>query len=109
MEGQIERSPADVLRLVVAVAVALALLVVEWLFGDTLVGFASDLLRGLDALPSWIIDVVVVGTRILAVVVIGGGLVWALWGRRWRMLVTVVASAASAELLVAHRTHAHRT
>ena len=80
MEGRIERSPADVLRLVVAVAVALALLVVEWLFGDTLVGFASDLLRGLDALPSWMIDVVVVGTRILAVVVFAAGLVWALWG-----------------------------
>ena len=51
----------------------------------------SDLLRGLDALPSWIIDVVVVGTRILAVVVTTAGLVWALWGRRWRLLVTVVA------------------
>ncbi len=100
MEGQIERSPADVLRLVVAVAVALALLVVEWLFGGALVGFAADLLRGLDALPSWIIDVVVVGTRILAVVVTTAGLVWALWGRRWRLLVTVVAAAASAELLV---------
>ena len=62
---RIERSPADVLRLVVAVGAALALLLVEWLFGDTLVAFASDLLRGLDAVPQWIIDVVVIGTRIL--------------------------------------------
>ena len=100
MEGRIERSPADVLRLVVALAAALALLVVEWLFGGALVGFASDLLRGLDALPSWMIDVVVVGTRILAVVVFTAGLVWTLWGRRWRLLVTVVLAAAVAELLV---------
>ena len=50
-EQRIERSPADVLRLLVAVGVALALLLVEWLFGDALVDFASELLRGLDAVP----------------------------------------------------------
>ena len=72
---RIERSPADVLRLVVAAALWIALLLVEWLFGDTLIAFGSDLLRGLDALPKWLIDVVVVGTRILGVVVLGGGLV----------------------------------
>ena len=83
-EQRIERSPADVLRLLVAVGVALALLLVEWLFGDALVDFASELLRGLDAVPAWMIGVFVVGTRILAVVVLGGGLIWALVGRRWR-------------------------
>ena len=59
----VERSPADVLRLIVAAAALLALVVVEWLFGDTLVAFGSDLLRGMDAVPQWIIDVVVLGTR----------------------------------------------
>ena len=98
---RIERSPADVLRLLVAIGAALALLLVEWLFGDTLVGFASDLLRGLDAVPTWMIDVIVVGTRILGLVVLGGGLVWLLLGRRWRMLVTVGAGGALAELLIA--------
>ena len=87
-----QRSPADVLRLVVAGAVVMSLLGVEWLFGDTLVGFASDLLRGLDAVPQWILDVVVIGTRILGLVVLGGGLVWMLYHRRWRMLVTVSAA-----------------
>ena len=61
----IEHSPADVLRLVVAAVIVLALILLEWLFGDTLIAFASDLLRGLDAIPQWIIDVVVIGTRIL--------------------------------------------
>ena len=88
------------MRLLVAVGVALALLLVEWLFGDTLVDFASELLRGLDAVPAWMIDVIVVGTRILAVVVLGGGLIWALVGRRWRMLVTVGLAVLLAELLV---------
>src|SRR4029078_2924857 len=45
----VARSPADVLRLVVALSCLVALLLVEWLFGDTLVGFASDLFRGLGA------------------------------------------------------------
>ena len=99
-EQRIERSPADVLRLLVAVGVALALLLVEWLFGDALVDFASELLRGLDAVPAWIFGVFVVGTRILAVVVLGGGLIWALVGRRWRMLETVGLAVLLAELLV---------
>jgi tRNA A-37 threonylcarbamoyl transferase component Bud32 len=100
-EQPIERSPADVLRLVVAATVAVALLLVESLFGDTLVAFASDLLRGLDAVPDWIIDVVVVGTRILGLVVLGAGVIWILRGRRWRLLVTVVLATLLAELVVA--------
>ena len=80
---------------------ALALLLVEWLFGDTLVGFTSDLLRGLDAVPTWIIGVVVVGTRVLGLVVVGGGLVWAVLRRRWRLLATVALAVVLAELLIA--------
>ena len=80
------RSPADVLRLVVAAAVLLVLLVVQWLFGDTLTRFAADLLSGLAAIPDWIVNVVIVGTRILVVVVIGGGFVVTLLRGRWRFL-----------------------
>ena len=69
--------------------VVLILLVVEWLFGDTLVAFASDLLRGLDAIPQWIVAVIVIGTRILGLIVLGGGLAWILYRRRWRMLATI--------------------
>jgi tRNA A-37 threonylcarbamoyl transferase component Bud32 len=95
----IARSPADVLRLVVAAVVVLILLLLEWLFGDTLVSFGSDLLRGLDAVPQWIVDVVVLGTRLLVVIVVVGGLVVVLLRRWWRMLVTVVVAAVAAVLL----------
>lgn len=95
----IERSPADVLRSAVAAAVLLILLAIEWLFGDTLVSFGSDLLRGLDALPDWLVDVVVIGTRVLAVVVLGGGLVWTIIHARWRMLVTVVVAGGAAAVV----------
>ena len=91
---RIERSPADLVRLVVAAGLWLALTLVEWLFGDTLIAFESDLLRGLEALPNWLIDVVVVGTRILGVIVLGGGLLAALYRERWRMLVTVAVAGS---------------
>ena len=84
-----------------AAGAAIALLLVELLFGETLVGFGADLLRGLEAVPAWIIDVVVVGTRILAVVVFCAGVVWAITGRPWRMLGTVALAVLLAELLVA--------
>ena len=87
--------------MVVAAASLLALLLLEWLFGDTLVAFGSDLLRGLDALPQWLIDLVVVATRILALVMLGGGLLWTLFHARWRMLVTVVVSGILAAVLFA--------
>src|SRR3954471_1989227 len=98
--ARVARSPGDVLRLVVAAVCLLALLLAEWLFGDTLVGFASDLLRGLDALPDWIIDAVLLGTRFLAVVLLGGGLLWTLYRRNWRMLLTAVAAGGLAALVV---------
>jgi glycosyltransferase 2 family protein len=96
----IERSPADVVRVVVAAAALLALLLLEWLFGDTLVAFGTEVLRGLDALPQWIVDVVVVGGRVLAVVMLGGGLLWTLSRQRWAMLVRVVVAGLLAAVLV---------
>ncbi len=97
----IERSPADVLRLVVAAVLVLVVLLLDQLFGETLSGFAADLARGLDAFPEWVIDAIVTGTRILAVVVIGGLLAWAISGRRWRMLGTVAVAAVIAAIAVA--------
>jgi undecaprenyl-diphosphatase len=97
--ARIERSPADILRLVVAAVIVVVVVVIQWIFGDTLVGFASDVLRGLDAVPEWIVRVVVFVTRALAVIVLGGGLVWAVVHRRWRMLVTVVIAGVAGALL----------
>jgi hypothetical protein len=88
-DEDVDRSPSDVLRLVVAAVLLLLILLVEGIFGDALVEFAADLLRGLDALPDWIVTTIVVGTRALAVVILGGGFVATVWHRRWRLLVTV--------------------
>ncbi|HEX3087970.1 MAG TPA: hypothetical protein VHQ23_04895, partial [Ilumatobacteraceae bacterium] len=95
----IERSPADVVRVVTAAAALLALLLLEWLFGDTLVAFGTDLLRGLDALPRWIVNVAVIGTRMLAVIMLGGGFLLVLFRQRWAMLTRVVVAGALAAVL----------
>ena len=50
--------------------------------------------------PQWIVDTVVIGTRVLAVVVLGGLLTWALYRRRWRMLGTVALAGLLAAALV---------
>ena len=86
------RSPADVLRLVCAAALLVILILIDRLFGDTLVVFGTDLLRGLDAIPSWIVDAAIITARVLAVVVLLGGLAVTVLHARWRMLVTVTAA-----------------
>jgi undecaprenyl-diphosphatase len=95
------RSPADLLRLVVAAVAVSALLLVEWWFGDTLVAFASDLLRGLDAVPQWMIDVIVLGTRLVVVGLLGAGLLAVVRRARWRLLLTTTAAAAIAVVVFA--------
>jgi undecaprenyl-diphosphatase len=95
-----ERSPADVLRLVVATAALLLLTLVGWLFGDTVVEFASDLFRGLDALPSWLLHTIAIGTRVICVVAIVGGLLLTAVRAGWRMVLTIVLAAGAAVLMV---------
>ena len=100
MDQPVERSPPTSCACSSRAAAILIVLAVEWLFGDALVAFMSDVLRGIDAVPTWIVDVVVVGTRILGACVVGGVLWWVLRGRRWQMLVTVAAAGLLAAALV---------
>ncbi len=94
------RSPADVLRLVVAVAVLGVLLAVQWLFGDTLIAFASELLAGFSALPHWIVDALAIGTRVLAFSVLAIGLVVTLVRSGRRAALTTLLGVALAAVLV---------
>jgi len=93
-ESTLVRSPADILRLAVAAAVALILVLLEWLFGDALVGFAADLMSGLRAIPQWIVDVAVGVTRVVAVLVLLVGLVLTVVRSGLRMLISVAVGIA---------------
>jgi undecaprenyl-diphosphatase len=97
--ARVKAAPSDVLRLVVAVSLLLITVVIGALFDDAIVGFVSDLLRGLDALPSWLMSAVVVIGQVLGVVLLGGGLVVTIARRRWFLLGMVVAASALAALL----------
>ena len=99
-DAQRVRSPADFLRLAVTAVALVVILLLEWLFGDTLVAFASDLLRGLDALPSWLLTSIVVGTRALTVVVLVGGLAWTAI-RQPAAIITMALGGAIAAVLIA--------
>jgi undecaprenyl-diphosphatase len=97
----VERSPADLLRLVVAGAAMLVAVVLHWLLGERAVEAARDLFRGLDTLPEWTVGILVgivwVGG---AVLFLGGGVRTAL-RREWRALAVTGLAAALAIALAA--------
>ena len=95
------RSPADFLRLIVAAIAALIVFLVAWLFGDTVVVFASDFLAGIDAVPDWLLTAVVAGTRLLTIVVLVGGLAWTAVRARWAAPVAMALGVVIAAVLVA--------
>jgi hypothetical protein len=99
--ARVTRAPSDVLRAVVAGAALLVTVLVGWLFGEAVAAFAAQLLRGLDALPSWLVTVLLLTEEGLSVVLVIGGLAVALVRRDWALLVNAVAGAAAAAVLVA--------
>lgn len=93
------RSPVDVLRLATAAALVVLVILFEVFFGDTLVAFASEFLGGLSALPTWMVDVVVTGSRLLALLLLVVGVVTVLRSGRWRPVLPVVAASIVAAAL----------
>lgn len=94
-------APTDVLRLAVAAIALLVTVVLGVLFHDGLSEFLADLLRGLDRLPEWFVTLLVLVAELLALVLIGGGLVVALWRREWRYLATIALAVVVGTLLFA--------
>jgi tRNA A-37 threonylcarbamoyl transferase component Bud32 len=94
------RSPADLLRFVIATCCLLLLLLAEWLFGEMLVGFGSEFLAGLAAVPEWLLAVFVAATRVIAMAVLIFGLVRAVIRHGWHALSTMLVAAAVALLLL---------
>src|SRR3954470_14301479 len=89
-EVPVVRSPADILRLAVAVTTLIVVLVFEWLFGAAIVGFVHDLLQGVNAFSERFITAVAIGVRVTTVVFLAAGLAVAVVRGRWRLLGTAV-------------------
>ena len=89
------------LRLALGAGLLVVVLVIIGLFGETIVAFVDDLLRGIDAIPQWLLATLVVGSRVLAAVLLVAGIVAVLVHRRWRVLVTTGGAALVAGLVTA--------
>ena len=87
------KAPTDVLRLAVAVVSLLVVVVIGALFDEAIVGFVADLIRGIEALPTWLVTGLVLFGQVLGVVVIVGGAVMAVVRRRWLLLAITAAAA----------------
>ncbi len=75
--------------------------VLEWLFGDTLVAFASELLGGLEAVPEWLLNTIVAASRLLALAVLVYLLVRIAFRYRWQAVGTMLFAGVLAAALVA--------
>jgi undecaprenyl-diphosphatase len=95
------RSPVDLLRLITAAALTAGVLLADRLFGGTLIEFIDELFAGLSALPSWFVDVVVAGSRLLALLLLVAGVVSVLRDGRWRPVPPVVTAALVAAAVAA--------
>jgi hypothetical protein len=96
-----ERSPSDVLRLVVALVALAAAWLLQLAVGDRVVDDTRDLLRGADTLPSWLTAAVVLAAGAgAAVLVVGGGALAVGRRRWWALAVTALAAALALGLAV---------
>lgn len=93
------RSPVDVLRSAVAAVVLLVTILVEWLFGPAIVGFASDLLAGGRSLPDGVVTAFLLSARVGATLLLVGAFLTAVARRRFRPLLLVILAAVVAAVL----------
>src|SRR4051812_49332682 len=97
---QVVRSPADILRVVVAIASLIVVIVMGALF-EGAVSFTHDLLRGVDGFSESFVTAVVIGVRVATIAFLAIGLLVAIIRGRWRLVMTVVVAAAAGAVVFA--------
>jgi hypothetical protein len=90
--GRVTRAPSDALRLATAVVTTAVVVVVGLVFGNAVVAFTSDLLRGLDAFPSWLVTTIVVLAQLASVAIVAGVVLTAIRLRSGLLVATTVRS-----------------
>jgi undecaprenyl-diphosphatase len=89
-----------VLRLVVAGALYLGVVLTGWLFGDVIVDNVSSTMRGLDTIDGSAVAVAATIAEIVGLLVLGSGLIVALVRRQWLLAASAVIASAVAVLLL---------
>lgn len=101
MRPPVTRSPSDVLRLVVALAVVVVGVVVGHFWGTAVAAFLADLLRGLERLPQQLVAVVLSLGELLRFGLVLAGLVVVVRRREWRLLGSALLAVLAAGVLAA--------
>ena len=99
--GRVTQAPSDVLRMAVAVVALLVVTVMGVLFGETMVAFVADLLRGFDRIPEWFLTLLATLAQVLGLVLLVAGIGAVVRRRAWRTAVAAVVAALAAALLAA--------
>ena len=99
--GRVTQAPSDVLRMAVAVLTLIGVTLLGVLFGETVVAFVADLLRGLDRLPSGLLSAIAALAQVVGVFLFVAGLAAVIRFREWRTLAAAIVAAAAAALLTA--------
>ncbi|WP_426571134.1 hypothetical protein [Aquihabitans sp. McL0605] len=97
--GRVTMAPSDVLRLATAVVCLLLVTFFGAVFGESMVTFVSELIRGLDELPSGLMTVLGVLAQVVGVVLVVAAGIAIIRGKAWRVVVAGVLAAAVAAVL----------
>lgn len=95
------RAPSDILRLGVAAATLLVVIIVASLFDSTIVDNVANTTRGLDNVSGSAIALLASAGQILGIVLFGGGLVVVVIKREWFLLGVSLGAAGIAIILFA--------
>jgi undecaprenyl-diphosphatase len=104
-QAAVAHAPSDVLRLLVALVLLVVALVVGVVWGDAVVTFAAKLLRGHDALPTWLFAGAAGVAQVAAVALVLLGIVATARARSWRLLLAVVVASTVGALVTAGAVH----
>lgn len=93
-------SPVDALRMVLAAAGLLVVLLLDWLVGDDVLTFFGDVLAGFATIDEGVVTAIVVAVRVATLAFLAVGFVLALLRGRWSFLATVALGGAVGAVLV---------
>jgi hypothetical protein len=98
---EVTRAPSDILRLAVGLVVLVVVVVLGVTAGDSTSAFVADLLRGLQRLPSWSVELLAVVAQLAVVLAVALPVVLALRRRSLTAVLVAVAAGAVAAGLAA--------
>ena len=99
-QERVTRAAADALRLIVAASLLIVVAALGWWFDATVVDNVASALRGLDTLSATAVAIAVLVAEVLALLIVLGGLVVAVYRRTWLLILSSAAAMVIAAAVV---------